>query len=152
MSRDRVMPAYFVRMRADGSTPWAATLTMSAVNLVLLALALGTTSIAAALSNAATSLGLISIVFYGLTAAAALRHLRRQPGAGRVRLNAGVLFPLIGVLFSVFVLIGSFATGVFSPAVAAYGLGSIGLGALIALILRNKGAHFFAPLKDEPPP
>jgi amino acid transporter len=152
MSRDRVMPAYFVRMRADGSTPWAATLTMSAVNLVLLALALGTTNIGAALSNAATSLGLISIVFYGITAAAALKHLCAQPGVGGARLLAGGLFPVIGVLFSVFVLIGSFATGVFSAAVAAYGLGSIGLGALIALLLRTRGAAFFAPLKDESRP
>jgi amino acid transporter len=151
MSRDRVMPAYFERMRADGSTPWAATLTMSGVNLVLLALALGTTSIAAALSNAATSLGLISIVFYGITAAAALRQLRAAPGP-RSSLIAGGLFPLIGVLFSVFVLIGSLATGVFSAAVAAYGLGSIAVGALIALFLRSKGAQFFAPLKDESPP
>jgi hypothetical protein len=34
--------------------------------------------------------------------------------------------------------------------VAAYGLGSIAAGALIALLLRSKGARFFAPLKDEP--
>ena len=34
MSRDRVMPAFFCRLRAGGSTPWAATLTMSAVNIV----------------------------------------------------------------------------------------------------------------------
>ena len=149
MSRDRVMPAYFERMRADGATPWAATLTMSAVNLVLLALALGTTSIAAALSNAATSLGLISIVFYGITAAAALRHLRAAPGSKRAGLVAGAFLPLIGVLFSVFVLIGSLATGVFSATVAAYGLGSIAVGGLIALLLRGKGARFFAPLKDE---
>ena len=58
MSRDRVMPAFFGRMRANGSTPWAATLTMSAVNLALLALALGTTTTGAALTNAASSLGL----------------------------------------------------------------------------------------------
>lgn len=120
---------------------------MSAVNLVLLGLALGTTSIAAALSNAATSLGLISIVFYGITAAAALRHLRAGPGSRRA--FAGAFLPLIGALFSAFVLIGSLATGVFSPTVAAYGLGSIAVGALIALLLRSKGARFFAPLRDE---
>jgi len=152
MARDRVMPAYFERMRADGSTPWAATLTMSALNLLLLALALGTTSIASALSNAATSLGLISIVFYGITAAAALRHLYTESGARRARLVSAGLFPLIGVLFSVFVLVGSLASGVFSAAVAAYGIGSIALGALVAVLLRGRGAHFFTPLKDEARP
>src|ERR1700682_4717453 len=72
MSRDSVMPKFFQRRSAGSASPWAATLTMSAVNLGLLALALGTSNIAAALTNAASSLGLISIVFYGITAAAAL--------------------------------------------------------------------------------
>ena len=46
MSRDRVMPEFFRRVRKGGTNPWAATLTMSAINLVLLALSLGTTSVA----------------------------------------------------------------------------------------------------------
>ncbi len=41
MSRDRVMPRYFQRVRAGSRNPWAATLTMSAINLLLLALVLG---------------------------------------------------------------------------------------------------------------
>jgi amino acid transporter len=137
------MPAYFGRLRAVGSTPWAATLTMSAVNLVLLALALATTTTGAALTNAASSLGLISIVFYGITAAAALRQRRGVPDASRADLILGGLFPLIGVLFSVFVLVGSLATGAVSPAVIAYGLGSIAIGGAVALFLRLKGAAFF---------
>jgi amino acid transporter len=144
MSRDRVMPGFFARMRPDGSTPWAATLTMSAVNLILLALALGTTTTGAALTNAASSLGLISIVFYGITAAAALRQQRGSPGKSRIDLVLGRLFPLIGVLFSIGVLIGSLATGAVTPAVLAYGLGSIAVGGAVAFALRFKGAPFFA--------
>ncbi len=53
MSRDRVMPKFFQRLSAGSASPWAATLTMSAINLLLLALALGTSTIAAALTNAA---------------------------------------------------------------------------------------------------
>jgi amino acid transporter len=143
MSRDRVMPAFFGRLRSGGSTPWAATLTMSAVNLVLLALALATTTTGVALTNAASSLGLISIVFYGITAAAALRQRRNLRGASRADLVLGGLFPLIGVLFSVFVLVGSLATGAVAPAVIAYGLGSIAVGGAVALLLRFKGAAFF---------
>lgn len=143
MSRDRVMPAFFGHLRANGSTPWAATLTMSAVNLALLALALGTTTTGAALTNAASSLGLISIVFYGITAAAALRQQRAVLGASRADLILGGLFPLIGVLFSIWVLVGSLATGAVTQTVVVYGLGSIAVGGVAALFLRFKGAAFF---------
>jgi amino acid transporter len=143
MSRDRVMPAFFGRLRANDSTPWAATLTMSAVNLALLALALGTATTGAALTNAASSLGLISIVFYGITAAAALRQQRALLGASRADLILGGLFPLIGVLFSIWVLVGSLATGAVTQAVVVYGLGSIAVGGAAAIFLRFKGAAFF---------
>ena len=143
MSRDRVMPAFFGRLREKNSTPWAATLTMSVVNLVLLALALGTATIGTALTNAASSLGLISIVFYGITAAAALRQQRDVGAASRADLILGRLFPLIGVLFSVWVLVGSLVSGAVTRAVVAYGLGSIAAGGAVAFILRLKGAAFF---------
>ena len=41
MSRDRVMPRFFLRVTAADASPWAATLTMSGINLLLLALASG---------------------------------------------------------------------------------------------------------------
>jgi amino acid transporter len=144
MSRDRVMPAFFGRMRSNGSTPWAATLTMSAVNLALLALALATTTTGAALTNAASSLGLISIVFYGITAAAALRQQRASKSDRRADWILGGLFPLIGVAFSIAVLIGSLASGAVGGAVLSYGLGSIAAGAAVAFALRFKGAAFFS--------
>jgi amino acid transporter len=143
MSRDRVMPASLDRLRADGSTPWAATLAMSAVNLLLLALALGTTTVGAALTNAASSLGLISIVFYGITAAAALRQQLTAIRPGRADLILGGIFPLIGVIFSVSVLSGSLLTGAVSGVVMAYGLGSIAVGIALAFFLRFRGAPFF---------
>jgi amino acid transporter len=144
MSRDQVMPAYFHRLRGDARGPWAATLTMSAINLVLLALALGTTSIAAALTNAASSLGLISIIFYGITAAAALWHQHRTLTSSAGNLFLGGMMPLIGVLFSAWVLVESLLTGAITRAVMLYGLGSIAIGACVALYLhRIKGIHFF---------
>jgi amino acid transporter len=143
MSRDRVMPAMFGRVRADGSTPWAATLTMGGVNLVLLALSLGTSSIGEALTNAASSLGLISIVFYGITAATALRQQMAAIRAGRGDLILGGVFPLIGVMFSLTVLVGSFWSGAVSSPVIAYGLGSIAIGAAVAGILRWRRIPFF---------
>jgi amino acid transporter len=134
MSRDRVMPGFFRRRRAGGANPWAATLTMSGINLLLLALALGTTSVAAALTTAASSLGLISIVFYGLTAAAALWQQRATLTSNLGNLVLGGVLPLTGVVFSAWVLVESLLTGAVTTPVIFYGLGSIALGAAVAVL------------------
>ena len=152
MSRDRVMPEFFRRLRANGANPWAATLTMSGINLMLLALALGTTSIAAALTNAASSLGLISIVFYGLTAAAALWQQRTTLASSAGNLVLGGVLPFIGASFSAWVLVESLLTGAVSTVVFCYGLGSIALGAAVAIYLhRFKAVPFFDSLNDARP-
>jgi amino acid transporter len=148
MSRDGVMPLLFQRVSAGSANPWAATLTMSGINLLLLALALGTSTIAAALINAASSLGLISIVFYGITAAAALWQQRATLGSSVGNLLLGGLLPLIGVSFSLWVLIESLSTGAVSTTVMLYGLGSIAVGAGVAVFLhRFKGVAFFDSLQ-----
>jgi len=152
MSRDRVMPGFFRRRRAGSANPWAATLTMSGINVLLLALALGTTSIAAALTNAASSLGLISIVFYGLTAAAALWQQRMTLAATPGNLLLGGVLPFIGVAFSAWVLVESLSSGAVTSAVILYGLGSIAMGAAVALYLhRIKAVPFFDSASDAPP-
>jgi len=144
MARDRVMPGYFRKVRAYGANPWAATLTMSGINLLLLALALSTASVAAALTNAASSLGLISIVFYGLTAAAALWQRRAIKASSASDVILGGLLPLIGLSFSVCVLFASVVTGAVSLPVMLYGLGSICCGGAVAVYLhRIKGVRFF---------
>jgi amino acid transporter len=144
MSRDSVMPRFFQRVTGGSASPRAATLTMSAVNLLLLALALGTSSIAAALTNAASSLGMISIVFYGITAAAALWQQRATLASSAANLLLGGLLPLIGVAFSLWVLVESLSTGAVSVTVMLYGLGSIVIGAGVAVYLhRINGVSFF---------
>jgi amino acid transporter len=137
MSRDRVMPHFFQRRAGQGGTPWAATLSMCALNLVLLALALSTSSIALALSNAASSLGLISIVFYGLTAAAAFWQQRATLTSSVGDFVCGGVLPAIGVLFSAWVLLESLYSGAVTPVVLGYGLGSIGVGAVVAIFLHR---------------
>jgi amino acid transporter len=145
MSRDRVMPEFFRRVRKGGTNPWAATLTMSAINLILLALSLGTTSVAGALTNAASSLGLISIVFYGITAAAALRQQWATMTSSPKDWIVGGLLPFLGVSFSLWVLIESLLTGAVTNIVMLYGLGSIMVGAGVAVFLhRFKNVRFFA--------
>ena len=144
MSRDRVMPHFFQRHASKGGTPWAAILTMCALNLILLALALSTGSTALALSNAASSLGLISIVFYGLTAAAAFWQQRATLTSSAGDFVFGGVLPSIGVLFSAWVLLESLYSGAVAPVVLAYGLGSIGVGATVAIFLhRVLAVQFF---------
>ena len=145
MSRDHVMPEFFRCLRKGGTNPWAATLTMSAINLILLALSLGTTSVAGALTNAASSLGLISIVFYGITAAAALRQHWTTTTSSPKDWIFGGLLPFLGVSFSLWVLIESLLTGAVTTIVMLYGLGSITVGAGVAVFLhRFKNVRFFA--------
>jgi amino acid transporter len=144
MSRDAVMPRFFQRLTVSGKSPWAATMVMSAINLLLLALALGTTGIAAALTNAASSLGLISLVFYGVTAAAAVWHQRAGPSATWKDRLFGAVLPSIGVLFSIWVLFESLYSGAVSGSVLCYGLGSMAAGAAVAVYLhRVKAVSFF---------
>ncbi len=63
MSRDGVMPAAFRRVDPRTGNPWVATVVMSAINILLLIVALATNSIATALGNVVSSLGMISILF-----------------------------------------------------------------------------------------
>lgn len=144
MARDGVMPRVFTRRRAVSGTPWAATLTMSALNLALLVLALATGTIADALGNVAASLGLLSCLFYALTGAAALWQHRARLFDSAADLWLGLVLPALGLAFMVFVVVASVATGVTSPTVLAYGAGSIAVGVLVALVLDlGLGQPFF---------
>jgi len=144
MSRDQVMPRFFQRVTAGSASPWAATLTMSTLNLLLLGLALGTGGIAAALTNAASSLGLSSLVFYGVTAAAAVWHQRGTLTATPGDWLLGGVLPSIGVIFSILVLFESLRSGALTGAILGYGLGSIGAGVVVAVFLhRVKAVPFF---------
>jgi len=135
MARDRVMPGIFRRVEATSGNPWAATAVMSLLNLVLLAFALSTSDIGRALANVVSSLGLIAILFYGLTGAAAVWQGRRQLHRSARDLLLGGLLPGAGAAFMAWVAIEAVRTGATTPAVLAYGAGSIALGAVVALVL-----------------
>jgi amino acid transporter len=143
MARDRVMPALLLRTDPRSGNPRAATLVMSVLNLGLLALVVATGSIARALSNVVESLGLICLLFYGLTAAAAAWHARRTLGRTPADVLIGTVLPGLGALFMGFVAVASILSGATSPTVLAYGLGSIGLGALTAVLLHRAGHRAF---------
>ncbi|HVW69641.1 MAG TPA: APC family permease [Steroidobacteraceae bacterium] len=154
MSRDGVMPRAFRRVDPRTGNPWVATVVMSTINLCLLALALATTNIARALGNVVSSLGLISILFYGLTGAAAVWQNRRALSRSPADLVLGGVLPGFGALFMVWVTVESVRSGATSPVILAYGIGSVALGALVAVLVRRLGATTFfnpAALHDDPP-
>jgi amino acid transporter len=151
MSRDGVMPAIFRRVDPRTGNPWAATVVMSALNLGLLCIALATDNIGRALGNVVGSLGLISILFYGLTGAAAVWQNRRALARSPADFVFGGLLPGVGTLFMAWVTIESVRSGATSIAVLAYGIGSVAIGALVAVLLHRFGhAAFFRP--DPLPP
>ena len=146
MARDGVMPRAFAKRDPLTGTPRAATLTMSGLNLALLALALATGSIAAALANVAASLGLLSCLFYGLTGAASLWQHRARWRASPADFWLGGVLPALGLAFMVLVIVLSIGTGATTPTVLAYGAGSVLLGALIGAVLDfGCGRPFFRP-------
>ncbi len=153
MARDGVMPAAFARRSARTGTPWAATLTMSALNLTLLGLVLATGSVSEALGNVAASLGLLSCLFYGLTGAAALWQHRVELTRSTADFCVGGLLPALGLLFMLWVVIESVASGATTPTVLAYGAGSVVLGVCVALALDHiHHARFFRPPLAAPTP
>ena len=143
MSRDRVMPAVFQRIDPVTGNPWAATIAMSVLNLALLALALATDSIGRALGNVVASLGLISLLFYGLTAAAAVWQARGTLTRSTSDLLLGGVLPGVGALFMAWVAIESVLTGATTTAVLCYGIGSVAVGALVAMLLHRLGNRAF---------
>jgi amino acid transporter len=153
MARERVMPSIFRRVDPVNGNPWAATIVMSVLNLGLLGLALATDNIGRALSNVVSSLGLISILFYGLTGAAAVWQGRGTVTRSVADFVLGAALPGIGVLFMTWVMVESIRSGATSSVILAYGLGSVTVGALIALLLQRFGhMPFFHPRHDESSP
>ena len=143
MSRDRVMPAVLRRVDPVTGNPWAATLVMSALNLLLLALALATGSVGRALANVASSLGLIALLFYGLTAAAAVWHNRSRLLDSFADFFLGGVLPGGGALFMAWVAVESVLADATSPATLAYGLGSVALGLAVAVLVHRFGKSAF---------
>jgi amino acid transporter len=143
MARDRVMPKLLLRVDPVTGNPWAATLVMSALNLAFLGLTLATGSVSRALGNVVSSLGLIAVIFYGLTAAAAVRQARRTLARSAVAVLIGTVLPGIGALFMGFVAVEAVLSGATSPTILVYGLGSIALGVIVALLLHRVGHRAF---------
>ncbi|WP_298213505.1 APC family permease [Acidocella sp.] len=143
MANDRVMPTFFRLTSPRSGSPYAVTIFMGAINLIFLALSLFTSGIGSALSNIVSALGLIALLFYGLTAFTAIWCFRRELHSSLANFFLGGVLPGVGVIFSVAMIILSITTGATNTIILIYGLGSIIIGALVALFLRFTGKTGF---------
>ena len=140
MAEDRVMPAFFKIVSPKTGSPWAVTMFMGGVNLVFLFLtafeAGGTREV---LSNIAGALGIIASLFYALTAIAAVWQSRRVLLSNVGNFVLGGLWPALGAVSLVAVVVEAAWTRAVSPTVLWAGLGATAVGLLIAVAIHSIG-------------
>jgi amino acid transporter len=149
MAEDRVMPAFFKLVHPRTGSPWAVTLVMSSVNLIFLVLtAFESGGTRAMLSNIAGALGIIASLFYALTAIAAVWQSRAVLLKNAGNLLLGGLWPALGAISLLAVVVESVLTRAVSPTVVWAGLGATALGLPIALAIHYIGK---VPLLSDSP-
>ncbi len=138
MAEDHVMPSFFKIVNPKTGSPWAVTLFMGGINLIFLALtAFEAGGVREALSNIAGALGIIASLFYALTAVAAIWQYRsvllRNPG----NFILGGLWPALGAVCLLAVVVEAVLTQAVSRTVLWAGLGATAVALPIAM-----GIHF----------
>jgi amino acid transporter len=140
MAEDRVMPAFFKIIHPRTGSPWPVTLFMGGVNLVFLFLttfeAGGTREV---LSNIAGALGIIASLYYALTAIAAVWQYRAVLLENAGNFTLGGLWPALGAISLLTLVVEAVWTRAVSPAVLWAGLGATALGLPIALAIHYIG-------------
>ena len=138
MAEDRVMPPFFKIVHPRTGSPWPVTLFMGGMNLVFLALtafeAGGTGEV---LSNIAGALGIIASLFYALTAIAAVWQFRAVLLNNAGNFLLGGLWPALGAISLLAVVVAAVLTHAVSTSVLWAGLGATAVALPIAL-----GIHY----------
>jgi amino acid transporter len=138
MASDRVMPRFFRTVHPRTGSPWAVTLFMGSVNLVFLMLTVfeagGTREL---LSDIAGALGIIASLFYALTAIAAVWQYRAVLGKNAGNFVFGGLWPALGAISLLTIVVVAVLTRAVSTPVLWAGLGATAVALPIAL-----GIHY----------
>jgi amino acid transporter len=137
MAEDRVMPSFFKIVHPRTGNPWVVTLFMGGMNLVFLFMTMfevgGTGEI---LSNIAGALGIISSLFYALTAIAAVWQCRTALRENVGNFVLGGLWPGLGAIFLLAVVVEATAIRAVPSAVLWAGLGACAIGLPVILAIR----------------
>jgi len=140
MAEDRVMPRFFTVVHPKTGSPWAVTLFMGGINLIFLLLtafeAGGTREV---LSNIAGALGIIASLFYALTAMAAVWQYRAVLFRDVGNFVLGGLWPALGAVSLLAIVVEAVLTRAVSPSVLWAGLGATAVALPIALGIHHIG-------------
>ena len=140
MAEDRVMPAFFKIVSPRTGSPWAVTMFMGGVNLVFLFLtAFEAGGTREALSNIAGALGILASLFYALTAIAAVWQSRNVLLNNVGNFVLGGLWPGLGAVTLIAVVVEAAWTRAVSPTVLWAGLGATAVGLIIAVAIHYVG-------------
>ncbi len=140
MAQDRVMPSFFTAVHHRTGSPWAVTLFMGGVNLVFLALtAFEAGGVREVLSNIAGALGIIASLFYALTAVAAVWQYRGVLLCNAGNFILGGLWPALGAVCLLLVVVEAAVTQAVSSTVLWAGLGATALALPIAIAIHHFG-------------
>ncbi|MBV8891711.1 MAG: APC family permease, partial [Acidobacteria bacterium] len=140
MAEDRVMPSFFTIVHPRTGSPWAVTLFMAGVNLIFLALtAFEGGGVREVLSNISGALGIIASLFYALTAVAAVWQYRGVLLHNAGNFILGGLWPALGAVCLLLVVVEAVLTRAVSSIVVWAGLGATALALPIALAIHYIG-------------
>ncbi|HUO15311.1 MAG TPA: APC family permease [Verrucomicrobiae bacterium] len=150
MAEDRVMPGFFKILHPKTGSPWAVTLFMGGVNLMFLLLTVFEAGgVREVLANIAGALGIIASLFYALTAIAAVWQYRGVLLRNFGNFILGGVWPGLGAISLLAVVVESVRTRAVSPTVLWAGLGAAAVALPIAV-----GIHYIGnvPLLSAPSP
>ena len=126
MARAGVLHPRYAAVHREWQTPWAATLVIWGLGLVLLFAASYMPSVAAILQSSIEAIGLQICFYMGLTGYASAWHFRALLRTDLREAFTHVILPLIGALFMTGV--AAWVLPTFSPIVLTVGIGGLALG------------------------
>jgi len=137
MARDGVFAKRFASVHAVHQTPWASTMLVTIIGLVLLFLSSTLSSVSTIMKDSASAIGFQISFYYALSCLACAWQLRKDFRSSYV-LMTGILWPLVSAVFLIFVAIWSIPT--FDTATLIASLGSLVIG-LVPLLFALRGAR-----------
>jgi amino acid transporter len=140
MARAGVMHPRYAAVHREWQTPWAATLVIWGLGLLLLFAASYMPSVAAILESSIEAIGLQICFYMGLTGYASAWHFRGLLKTDRREAFTHVVMPLIGALFMTGV--AAWVIPTFSVVVLTVGLGGLALGFIplgLGILRKAKG-------------
>jgi amino acid transporter len=145
MGRDRTVSPVFGRSHPRWQTPHIAVGAVTVVSLVLLVASNGLGSVSTILSDAVSAIGLQIAFYYSLAGFAVVAAYRRLLFKSFSNAFLIGLWPLVGALFMLWILIQSLTT--LSAEVIGIGMGTLALGLVPMAWFWAKGSGYYRPAR-----